>query len=59
MVKITFANYDILLYHGARIIYGDSVGYVERDGGWAGGFKVAGRSIRNLLEEYEVKLLGD
>jgi hypothetical protein len=57
MTNITFANYEKLLYDGARVIYGERAGIVERDSGWNGGFKIGGRSIRNLLEEFDVMLI--
>jgi hypothetical protein len=57
MIEVTFSNYTSLLYNGARIIYGNRVGVVESDSGWNGGFKINGRSIRNILEEFDVILI--
>ena len=57
MIEITFSNYEKLLYNGARVIYGDRVATVESDSGWNGGFKINGRSIKNILEEFDVMLI--
>lgn len=48
--KVTFTNYATLLYHGARLAYDGYVGDVEEDETWSGGFKIAGRSILQILE---------
>lgn len=53
MTRVTFANYKSVLYHGATIIYGSYSGIVHADSNWNGGFKCAGRSILNLLEEFD------
>ena len=57
MVEVTFSNYASLLYNGARIIYDNRVCVVESDSEWNGGFKINGRSIRNILEEFDVLLI--
>ena len=57
MREVTFSNYATVLYPGARVIYGNHVGTVERDTGWSGGYKINGRSIKNLLEEFDVMLI--
>ena len=51
-MKITFSNYEKELYAGAMLAYGDRVGRVEADPNWVGGFKIDGRSICHILEEY-------
>ena len=58
MTRVTFSNYKSVLYHGANIIYGNNsdtrhTGVVHSDPKWNGGFKCAGRSILNLLEEFD------
>lgn len=53
MTRVTFSNYKSVLYHGAQIIYGSYNGIVHADSKWNGGFKCAGRSILNLLEEFD------
>jgi len=58
MTEVTFSNYATILYPGARVMYGNRVGTVERDTGWGGGYKINGRSIKNLLEEFDVMLIG-
>lgn len=53
MTRVTFSNYKQVLYNGAQIIYGSYNGFVYADPNWNGGFKCAGRSILNLLEEFD------
>jgi hypothetical protein len=57
MKEVTFSNYSNLLYNGALVMYDNRIGTVERDTGWGGGFKINGRSIKNLLEEFDVMLV--
>lgn len=60
IIKINFSNYEqLLFYEGAELVYASternelSSGKVEIDPGWNGGFKVNGRSIRDILENYD------
>lgn len=56
---LNFSNYQRLVYDGARIIYGSSVAVLRKDGEWNGGYKANGRSICNILEEFDrVELIG-
>lgn len=48
------------LKSGSRIVYGDNVGTVKFDAAYVGGFRVGGRSVKNILEEYgEVTMLAE
>jgi hypothetical protein len=53
MIPIDFTNYATRLYAGATLLYDNHVGIVEVDSGWNGGFKINGRSIKNILEEFD------
>jgi hypothetical protein len=53
MIPIDFTNYATRLYAGATLLYDNRAGIVEVDSGWNGGFKINGRSIKNILEEFE------
>jgi hypothetical protein len=53
MIPVDFTNYATCLYAGATLLYDNRVGIVEVDSGWNGGFKINGRSIKNILEEYD------
>jgi hypothetical protein len=56
---LNFSNYQSLVYNGARIIYGQRVAVLRADASWNGGFTADGRSICNILEEYDqVELIG-
>jgi hypothetical protein len=57
MTKLTFGNYQKLLFDGAKIVWDLRIAKVEANSKWVGGFVVEGRSITNLMEEYEVFLL--
>lgn len=56
-MQLTFSNYKDLLYNGARVRYENRIALVEKDPEYNGGFNVEGRSILNLLENFEVFLL--
>jgi hypothetical protein len=51
MIPIDFMNYATRLYAGATLLYDGRMGIVEADSGWGGGYKINGRSIKNILEE--------
>jgi hypothetical protein len=51
MIPIDFMNYATSLYAGATLLYDNRAGIVEVDSKWSGGFKINGRSIKNILEE--------
>jgi hypothetical protein len=53
MIPIDFTNYATCLYAGATLLYDNRAGIVEVDSKWNGGFKINGRSIKNILEEYD------
>lgn len=57
MTLVTFANYKQVLYDGAIIIYGSYNGTVRVDPEWNGGFRCGGRSVPNLLEEFDNVML--
>lgn len=53
MTKVNFSNYKTILHNGTVIIYGSHKGIVYTDIKYNGGFKCGGRSIPNILEEYD------
>jgi hypothetical protein len=51
-VYINFSNFRDTLVDGATLVYGSRNGKIQRDETWNGGFKIDGRSIKNILEQY-------
>ena len=52
MIRVTYSNYREVLREGLLLIYDGRSAKIVRDATWNGGFKIAGRSILNILEEY-------
>lgn len=59
MMEITFANYKQILYSGARILFDGFTDIVVADETWNGGYKVSGKSILYVLENYKHVYLMD
>lgn len=57
MTRLTYTNYRDLLYNGARVRYDNHIALILQDPEYNGGFNVEGRSILNLLENFDVFLL--
>lgn len=52
MTPITFSNFRDTLVDGYTLVYGQTAGKIKRDETWNGGFKINGRSIKNILETH-------
>ena len=52
-VKIDFRNYKELATPGRKLIYGQKIGMIEANPQWSDGIHVHGRSVKNILEEFD------
>jgi len=59
MTRVTYANYQTVLRDGARVVYDNHVGKVQKDPEWNGGYRVGGRSILALLDDCTVVAVVD
>lgn len=52
MIRLTFANYEELMHDGITVMFDGRYGKAEADDRWNGGYRVGGRSIKTILEDF-------
>lgn len=50
-IYINFSNFREQLVDGYTLYYGNKSGLIKKDETWNGGYKIDGRSIKNILEQ--------
>lgn len=56
-MRLNLSNYTSLCRDGLVLVYDGRAGTIIKDSSYQGGYKVNGRSIKNILEEHDAVYL--